>query len=339
MASADARRTESGPGSMPYLIFIVIGYSISSSCLTILNKYAMVVFPFAGFLTAFQFLTSAAAVWLLGKMGYLTVEGLQWDTVKAFLPAVILYYVSIFTNTKVLEYANVDTFIVFRSACPIAVAVIEVFVLKSPWPNPYTGAALFVILLGAIAYVLFDSEFDVRSYSWATAYVCAMTTDMVLIKKIVNEIGLSTWGLVYYNNLLAFLMFPIATFLTGEMSRAVYSDAEKPAGLGSLAQFEVLWPVLLSCLGGLSISFFGFSCRKAFSATAFTVVGVVNKFGTVFINTTIWARHATPGGICSMLVCIGGGVLYQQSFKMNARPRPLPAKDVENSSGIPSQPK
>ena len=86
----------------------------------------MVVFPFAGFLTAFQFLTSAAAVWLLGKAGYMPVEPLKWDTVRAFLPAVILYYVSIFSKTKGLEYANVDTFIVFRSACPIAVAVIEV---------------------------------------------------------------------------------------------------------------------------------------------------------------------------------------------------------------------
>ena len=62
------------------------------------------------------------------------------------------------------------------------------FALKSPWPNPYTAAALVVILMGAVAYVSFDSEFNLRSYSWATAYVCAMTTDMVLIKKIVNEV-------------------------------------------------------------------------------------------------------------------------------------------------------
>ena len=48
----------------------------------ILNKYAMLVFPYAGFLTAFQFLSSGGAVWMLGKMGQLEVEGLHWPKVK-----------------------------------------------------------------------------------------------------------------------------------------------------------------------------------------------------------------------------------------------------------------
>lgn len=86
---------------------------------------------------------------------------------------------------------------------------------------------------------------------------------------------------------------------------------------------------------------------QAFSATAFTVAGVVNKFGTVFINSTIWQYHASPAGrtltafvnaqalafearrapshvaiavvvgIASMIVCILGGVAYQQSFKFD----------------------
>ena len=58
------------------------------------------------FLTAFQFLTSAAIVKMLGVSGRIKVEPLEWRTVKAFLPAVLMYHASIFTNTKVLEYAN-----------------------------------------------------------------------------------------------------------------------------------------------------------------------------------------------------------------------------------------
>ncbi|KAE9462764.1 hypothetical protein C3L33_05329, partial [Rhododendron williamsianum] len=73
------------------------------------------------------------------------------------------------------------------------------------------------------------------------------------------------------------------------------------------------YPVSLSCVFGLLISFFGFAARKAISATAFTVTGVVNKFLTVLINVLIWDKHAGPFGLVCLLVTIAGGVLYQQS--------------------------
>ncbi|KAI5407305.1 hypothetical protein KIW84_053528 [Lathyrus oleraceus] len=66
-----------------------------------------------------------------------------------------------------------------------------------------------------------------------------------------------------------------------------------------------------------SLSFFGFAARKAVSATAFTVTGVVNKFLTVAINVTIWDKHASPAGLVCLLFTIIGGVLYQQSVTGN----------------------
>ncbi|KAK2411612.1 GDP-mannose transporter GONST3 [Trifolium repens] len=67
----------------------------------------------------------------------------------------------------------------------------------------------------------------------------------------------------------------------------------------------------------LCSSFFGFVARKAVSATAFTVTGVVNKFLTVAINVTIWDKHASPAGLVCLLFTIVGGVLYQQSVTGN----------------------
>lgn len=69
----------------------------------------------------------------------------------------------------------------------------------------------------------------------------------------------------------------------------------------------------MSCIFGLLISFFGFAARKAISATAFTVTGVVNKFLTVAINVTIWEKHASTFGLVSLFFTLVGGVLYQQS--------------------------
>lgn len=105
-------------------------------------------------------------------------------------------------------------------------------------------------------------------------------------------------------------MAPLFWFVTGEYV-AVFS------ALGSRAddwfELDTFFAVSLSCLFGLLISFFGFAARKAISATAFTVTGVVNKFLTVAINVSIWDKHATPFGLVCLLFTILGGVLYQQS--------------------------
>jgi len=59
--------------------------------------------------------------------------------------------------------------------------------------------------------------------------------------------------------------------------------------------------------------YFALNCRKALSATAFTVLAVTNKFVTVAINSTIWSYHASPAGIGCLLICIASGVWYVQS--------------------------
>ena len=89
--------------------------------------------------------------------------------------------------------------------------------------------------------------------------------------------------------------------------------------------------VALSCVFGFLISFFGFAARKAISATAFTVTGVVNKFLTVVINVVIWDKHATPFGLVCLLVTICGGVGYQQSVTVAKKPTNGPSKASNNA--------
>lgn len=49
------------------------------------------------------------------------------------------------------------------------------------------------------------------------------------------------------------------------------------------------------------------------SATTYTLVGVVNKFLTVLLNTFMWDKHSSPLGIFAVLVCLGAGGFYQQA--------------------------
>ncbi|KAI4380051.1 hypothetical protein MLD38_006280 [Melastoma candidum] len=296
---------------------LVVGYALSSSLLAVINKYAITKFNYPGLLTALQYLTSAAGVWALGKFGFLHHDPFVVETAKKFSPAALVFFLAIFTNTNLLRHANVDTFIVFRSLTPLLVAIADTTFRKQPCPSKMTFASLLVILGGAIGYVATDSAFTLTAYSWALAYLITITTEMVYIKHMVMNLGLNTWGFVLYNNLLSLMLSPIFWVITGEYSEVF-------AALGSNAEkwfnFDAFVAVSLSCVFGLLISFFGFAARKAISATAFTVTGVVNKFLTVVINVMIWEKHASPFGIVCLCFTIIGGVIYQQSVTGPSNP-------------------
>ncbi|KAH6772544.1 golgi nucleotide sugar transporter 4 [Perilla frutescens var. hirtella] len=307
---------------------LVLGYALCSSLLAVINKFAITKFNYPGLLTALQYLTSAAGVWILGKFGFLHHDPFNLDTAKKFLPAALVFYLAIFTNTNLLRHANVDTFIVFRSLTPLLVAIADTAFRKQPWPSKLTFLSLVIILAGAVGYVATDNGFTLTAYSWALAYLVTITTEMVYIKHMVTNLGLNTWGFVFYNNLLSLMMAPLFWVLTGE-----YSDVF--ASLGSSSRADLFEPVAfsavsLSCVFGLLISFFGFAARQAISATAFTVTGVVNKFLTVAINVMIWDKHATPFGLVCLLLTIAGGVLYQQSVTggvVTAPPKQMESKN------------
>jgi len=221
-----------------------------------------------------------------------------------FLPAVILFYLSLLANGKLLESANVETFIAVRSLTPIIVSVIEPAFFGLPKPSQSTIASLLVIVAGAVAYVLIESDFELKAYSWAAVYLLAISVDMLLIKKVVNDVKLTPWGLVYYNNFLALLFAPLGIFATNDFGCE-----------GAKMNIVSFVAIAVSCILGVSISFFALSARKAFSATSFTVLGVVNKFATVLINTVVWSHHASVIGVLCILVCIVGGILYQKSVE------------------------
>ncbi|KAB2631999.1 GDP-mannose transporter GONST3-like [Pyrus ussuriensis x Pyrus communis] len=288
---------------------IAAGYCLSASLLSIINKWAVVKFPYPGALTALQYFTSAMGVLVCGWLKLLEHDSLDLLTMWRFLPAAVIFYLSLFTNSELLLHANVDTFIVFRSVVPIFVAIGETLFLHQPWPSIRTWASLATIFGGSVIYVLTDYQFTVTAYSWALAYLVSMSIDFVYIKHVVMTIGLNTWGLVLYNNLEALLLFPLELLVMGELKKIKHEITDE----SDWYSFDVLLPVGLSCLFGLSISFFGFSCRRAISATGFTVLGIVNKLLTVVINLIIWDKHSTIVGTVGLLICMLGGVMYQQS--------------------------
>jgi hypothetical protein len=51
--------------------------------------------------------------------------------------------------------------------------------------------------------------------------------------------------------------------------------------------------LVLSCFGGLGMSYFSFALRAVISATSFSVIGNICKVLTILVNIVMWDQHAS----------------------------------------------
>jgi hypothetical protein len=104
---------------------------------------------------------------------------------------------------KALQGSNMETQIVFRSATPIAVAVLEAIFLGREFPDRKSALALAAILASALAYVATDAQFIVSgfsAYTWISIYFVLICISMTLGKHLMSSAKTSVWGSVLLTN-------------------------------------------------------------------------------------------------------------------------------------------
>lgn len=211
-----------------------------------------------------------------------------------------------------MNFSNVNTFLVLRSLVPLPCSLAETFVYSEPWPPALSGIALLVTVGGAVGYSIVVGGFELRSISWALIYLFMMPIDAILIKHSISSLEISSWGLVYYNNLLAALPAMVFVFFFEASSSASFITMIQAA-----ADPEARLIIALSCVMGVAISYFQMNTRYYVSATAFMVLGVVNKFATVLVNNVI-NEHQGAGAFLCILLSLAGAVIWQLTVKGNS---------------------
>jgi len=239
----------------------------------------------------------------MSSAGIVEADPLEWSKVKPFMLVACAFLAALYTNVRTLQYANVETFIVFRSSTPILIAFMDYVFLGRHLPNTRSWLSLLAILGGAIAYVYTDSNFEVRAYSWVCAWFVVFAFDQIYIKYAVDSVKLTAWGRTYYTNLLA--VVPVTLIGLATREDQILEDFEW--------SFNSLVALIASCGAGVLMSYSQFLLRGLISATSFTVVGTMCKIATVVINCLIWDKHATPSGLMALFVCLFSGMAYQQA--------------------------
>jgi solute carrier family 35 protein len=339
--------------------FAIIGYGTCSSLMLIMNKLAVHLLPAPSFVLLLQFFFSWFAVKLCGCCGLIVVDQLEWKKLLAFLPVSLAFLAAVFANIKTLQYANVETFVVFRASTPLTLSVCEWLCLGRELPGLRSAACLVTLLAAAAAYVATDAHFVVVGYIWVGVWYLIFCFDQLYIKHAVDNVQVrggptrmqavslsqclsqllppqydavvcrylcliftrhaprvvplplclraraqvdSNWGRVFYTNLWACLIAGCLTAATEPHTLMTFTWTwQSGCALG------------VSCVLGVAMSYFAFLCRAQVSATHFTVIGNICKVVTVLINICIWDKHASPTGICFLLICLVAAFLYKPS--------------------------
>jgi GDP-mannose transporter len=228
------------------------------------------------------------------------VDALTWSKVKAFAPVSLTFVTLIFANIKTLQYANVETFIVFRSSTPVLISLCEFFFLGRQLPALHGWLCLLLMVAGAAAYAYTDAAFKLSGYSWVAVWYVVFVFDQIYVKHVVTTVKMdSMWGRVFYSNLLAVPLLLCTGTLSDEAS-TLLENWSIPGGLALAA----------SCVAGLSMSYFSWSARAQLSASHFTVIGNICKVLTVTLNVMIWDQHATNAGLLALSVTLGAAFAY-----------------------------
>lgn len=297
-AQADARE----------VTFAICFYMLCSSVMLVANKVAVTLVPLPGLVVCCQFLVALIFVFVHSAMTKFPTEDVNFDRVFIFLPYVASMSMCIFSNVKSLHYSNVETVIVFRACSPMCVSFLDWLLLGRELPTPRSAASLGIVFLGAVAYVMTDSEFKMNgfaAYTWVIIYFFSIVAEMTYGKHAMAKMQFASpvWGSLYYTNLLCLPPMLGMAIMNSEPQEAMQIEVSTA---GAMA-------VLFTCGVGVCISWAGWNCREKTSATTFTLIGVTCKIITVLINIFIWDKHASFVGIGCLSVCIGASTFYRQA--------------------------
>ena len=160
--------------------FAVLGYGACSSLMLIVNKLAVHLLPAPSFVLLLQFFFSWFAVKVVGCSGCIVVDKLEWKKLLAFLPVSLAFLAAVFANIKTLQFANVETFVVFRASTPLTISICDYLCLGRELPSFRSAICLVALLGAAAAYVATDAHFVVHGYIWVgiwyiifCLYVCS----------------------------------------------------------------------------------------------------------------------------------------------------------------------
>lgn len=292
---------------------LLILYFISSSSLLVLNKVAITAIPNASLLLFVQISSTVmivAAPALVGKACInLKPSG---KVIRAYSTVAVVFLATIYSNFQVIHSIGINPFIVLRCSTPLMVSVLDWIFMGRTLPDGRSTLALCGILSAGSVYArlkVADPSFGETDYEntasglwWAIIWLTSFLLDMVYIKYVVEAYPCSGSERTLYQNFFA-LPILVALLSSGVENHSVFEASNAP--------HSAYLAVILTCFAGAALSFTGMSLRTELSATLFTVIGIVCKMASTFLNEIF----VEPERDLARLLCIVAVIISSSFYK------------------------
>jgi GDP-mannose transporter len=288
----------------PSLInFVVSGglYAASSVSMFLVNKWAVKVFPFTCSIIYLQNAVTIVVLLILGSLN--SAFAVEWDNVAAlrWTPAVGFFLVMLTSSLQAMKGVSVPTFVVFRNLNSISVALGDRYFLKRKI-TPITFVSLAIIVLGSVVYGYYDLGFDASGYWWMAVNLAATAAYTLFVKALTQRYKYSSFTMSFYNNVLSLPPLVALLVMHSELTPAVARVWTLSFGDGMV--------VLISCLLGFCISFFGFKAQKVFTATAWITINNLNKIPAILLGIVVFRDRFSLQSLSGLCISMLGGFLF-----------------------------
>ncbi len=286
------------------ITFVALAFCLSGSALTVLNKQIMGFLPAPN---AVLFAQNAVTLVLLafGKSALkLQIEPLQRDKARRWFPLVLLFYAMLSSSMLALKFVTATTLIVQRNLGTVTIATAD-FIYLGTVQTESRMCAILGMCVGSVIYAWIDldvsSTVGFTGYAWLAANVAATTAYQIKVKSLVNELGMNSWTMAYYNNLLSLPVCAMIGIFQREADTLRQFTANDRV---TISQHTMLF---VSCTLGFCLSVSAFQLNRLITPTSITILNNTNKFALVFFTAYFMdystLSYSTVTGAAVVMIC------------------------------------
>ena len=284
-------------------------YSLVSTSMVLVNKLLLSTykFRFPMVLLFHQNMMTVNSLYVAKELGVTTYEPLERGKVLKWLPMDIFFVLMLLTGFYSVQLLSVPMITIFKNTNNIFIAFGDALVFKNI-PSQGVVWTMILMLLAAVMAGLNDLEYTYDGYIWTLANCLASTMFVLYAQTAIAKTNLSTFGKVYYNNVLALPLVLVAdVFVFGDFQKLFTASREELLTFFTL-DFITLW--FVSGVLGFLQSLSSLRAQHLTSPTTYSMVGSLNKIPLTFLGVWIFHSPMNAKSVLYVSLSIVAGGLY-----------------------------
>lgn len=309
--------TKSGNTPTVFIIFLVVGYFVLNSALSLLNRYFLghYGFRFPIMMTAAHMIFGAVALTPMMMMSdeqaalHVPVLASQW---KGLLVVALLNGTQIALNNASLVHTALSMNQVVRATVPVLTAIAGVCIEKRV-PSGLEMLCLCAVSLGVVLCVYEESRSnELYGVALVGASAAVQSAQMSLSSKIMSR-RLTSFQMTFYTGPAAFAMLlPMGLRTESQVLGAALE--EKP--------LEVIAFLLGGCMLAVAYNILFFQCLQTISAIGTSVMANVKIVVLIFLSAFLFGELSSwPASQYAGCLCTFGGTWAYSALRQGWRPR------------------